>query len=108
MRGTWLSSRSEIQHMMGQLPLDTHDGRPGNRGAIVNIATPLGLGAQPDAGAPFSSKLVVPFLVGGITPLTLINAVADVASKAATISCSKSDAVHVRVRAPCTAAIDHG
>jgi len=29
--------------MMGQKPLETHDGRPGNRGAIVNVASNLAL-----------------------------------------------------------------
>lgn len=33
-RGCWLSSRAEIQQMRGQEPLETHDGRPGGRGAI--------------------------------------------------------------------------
>lgn len=41
-RGTWLSSRHEIAQMLTQEPLTTHDGRPGNRGSIVNIASTLG------------------------------------------------------------------
>jgi NAD(P)-dependent dehydrogenase (short-subunit alcohol dehydrogenase family) len=42
-RGTWLSAREELKRMITQEPLPTHDGRPGNRGVIVNIASNLGL-----------------------------------------------------------------
>jgi len=31
-KGCWLCSREEIKHMLDQEPLETHDGRPGNRG----------------------------------------------------------------------------
>lgn len=37
-RGCWLSSRAEIQQMRGQEPLESHDGRPGGRGAIGMFA----------------------------------------------------------------------
>ena len=42
-RGTWLCARQEIKIMMKQEPLPTHDGRPGNRGAIVNLGSNLAL-----------------------------------------------------------------
>ena len=42
-RGTWLCSRAELAKMLHQEPLQTHDGRPGNRGAIVNVASNLSL-----------------------------------------------------------------
>ncbi len=42
-RGVWLSSRAELAQMLKQEPLPTHDGRPGSRGAIVNIASQLGI-----------------------------------------------------------------
>jgi NAD(P)-dependent dehydrogenase (short-subunit alcohol dehydrogenase family) len=42
-RGTWLCARAEITAMLTQQPLETHDGRPGNKGAIVNIASNLGI-----------------------------------------------------------------
>lgn len=42
-RGVWLSAREELLRMMKQEPLPTHDGRPGSRGAIVNIASNLAL-----------------------------------------------------------------
>jgi NAD(P)-dependent dehydrogenase (short-subunit alcohol dehydrogenase family) len=48
-RGVWLSSRSEIAQMLKQEPLPTHDGRVGNRGAIVNIASQLGVVSRPNA-----------------------------------------------------------
>jgi len=35
--------------MLKQEPLPTHDGRPGNRGSIVNIASQLGIVGRPAA-----------------------------------------------------------
>jgi NAD(P)-dependent dehydrogenase (short-subunit alcohol dehydrogenase family) len=49
-RGMWLCSRAELTQMLKQEPLPTHDGRKGNRGAIVNIASQLGLVSRPSAG----------------------------------------------------------
>ncbi|KAL4875189.1 hypothetical protein BJY04DRAFT_224266 [Aspergillus karnatakaensis] len=51
-KGLWLSSREQIKQMRTQEPLETHDGRPGNRGAIVNVASVLGQVARPNA-APY-------------------------------------------------------
>ncbi|KAM3420295.1 hypothetical protein BST61_g3580 [Cercospora zeina] len=48
-RGCWLTSRAEIRMMLRQEPLPTHDGRPGNRGSIVNIASQLGIVGRPAA-----------------------------------------------------------
>ena len=42
-RGIFLTSRAEMAQMIKQEPLPTHDGRPGNRGAVVSIASNLGL-----------------------------------------------------------------
>lgn len=53
-RGCWLTSRAEITQMLQQEPLATHDGRPGNRGSIVNFASQLGIVGRPAAGQ-FSS-----------------------------------------------------
>jgi len=50
-RGCWLSSRAEIAQMMKQEPLPTHDGRPGNRGSVVNIASQLAIAQKPGAGS---------------------------------------------------------
>lgn len=49
-RGCWLSSKYEISQMLKQEPLPTHDGRPGNRGSIVNIASQLAFVSRPNAG----------------------------------------------------------
>ena len=35
--------------MMKQEPVATHDGRPGNRGSIVNIASQLGIVGKQNA-----------------------------------------------------------
>lgn len=48
-RGCWLSSRAELKHMQQQEPLPSHDGRPGERGSIVNIASQLGIVGRPNA-----------------------------------------------------------
>ncbi|KAF9888662.1 hypothetical protein FE257_008420 [Aspergillus nanangensis] len=58
-RGCWLCSREELKHMVKQDPLPSHDGRPGNRGAIVNIASQLGIVARDTAPAYCSSKAAV-------------------------------------------------
>lgn len=42
-RGLWLCSRAELAQMLTQTPLPSHDSRPGNRGAIVHIASQLGV-----------------------------------------------------------------
>lgn len=46
-RGTWLASRAAIGHMLEQEP---HGGHPRQRGAVVNIASQLGVVARPAAG----------------------------------------------------------
>jgi NAD(P)-dependent dehydrogenase (short-subunit alcohol dehydrogenase family) len=48
-RGAWLSSRVELTQMLKQESLPTHDGRPGDRGSIVNIASQLGIVGRPNA-----------------------------------------------------------
>ncbi|KAF4339924.1 3-oxoacyl- reductase [Fusarium beomiforme] len=58
-RGCWLSSRAAIQRMLKQDPLPTHDGRPGCRGSIVNIASQLGVVGRPAAPAYCGSKAAV-------------------------------------------------
>ncbi|TVY35708.1 3-oxoacyl-[acyl-carrier-protein] reductase [Lachnellula occidentalis] len=48
-RGCWLSSRAELAQMVRQEPLPSHDGRPGERGSVVNIASQLGVVGRPNA-----------------------------------------------------------
>ncbi|KAK5138446.1 hypothetical protein LTR08_000032 [Meristemomyces frigidus] len=58
-RGCWMCSRAEIKQMLKQASLPTHDGRPGNRGSIVNIASQLGIVGRPAAPAYCGSKAAV-------------------------------------------------
>ncbi|EME44209.1 hypothetical protein DOTSEDRAFT_71891 [Dothistroma septosporum NZE10] len=58
-RGCWLASRAQITQMLKQEPLDTHDGRPGNRGSIVNFASQLGIVGRPAAAAYCASKAAI-------------------------------------------------
>lgn len=46
-KGTWLSSRAAISQMLRQRPLPAH---PELRGAVVNIASQLGIVARPGEG----------------------------------------------------------
>lgn len=55
-RGTWLSSRAALAQMLKQKPLPDH---PGSRGAIVNIASQLGIVARPGAAAYCASKAAI-------------------------------------------------
>lgn len=49
-RGCWLSSRAELKQMVKQDPLPSHDPeRPPQRGAVVNIASQLGIVSRPTA-----------------------------------------------------------
>ncbi|KAG7109747.1 hypothetical protein HYQ44_011500 [Verticillium longisporum] len=55
-RGTWLSSRAILSIMLEQETLAEH---PRQRGAIVNIASQLGIVARPAAAAYCASKAAV-------------------------------------------------
>ena len=46
-RGSWLVARAALGWMVSQEPLPEH---PGQRGAIVNVASQLGIVARPGAG----------------------------------------------------------
>jgi NAD(P)-dependent dehydrogenase (short-subunit alcohol dehydrogenase family) len=49
-RGCWLSSRAQLKQMLEQDPLPSHDPtRPAQRGAVVNIASQLGIVSRPNA-----------------------------------------------------------
>ncbi|KAK3196054.1 hypothetical protein K4F52_000922 [Lecanicillium sp. MT-2017a] len=58
-RGLWLCSREETKQMKTQEPLPTHDGRPGSRGAIVNIGSSLAIIPIPGKTPYASSKAAV-------------------------------------------------
>ena len=45
-----MCGRAQLKQMLEQDPLSTHDGRPGNRGAIVHIASQLGVVSRSNAG----------------------------------------------------------
>jgi NAD(P)-dependent dehydrogenase (short-subunit alcohol dehydrogenase family) len=49
-RGCWLSSRAQLKQMVAQNPLPSHDpNRLPQRGAVVNIASQLGIVSRPNA-----------------------------------------------------------
>ncbi|KAK6005273.1 hypothetical protein QM012_008052 [Aureobasidium pullulans] len=58
-RGSWLCSREELKIMVNQEPLETQNGRQGNRGVIVNVASQLGIVARPQAPAYCSAKAAI-------------------------------------------------
>ncbi|KAJ3545590.1 hypothetical protein NM208_g2445 [Fusarium decemcellulare] len=55
-RGSWLSSRAALKVMLQQNPLQEH---PEQRGAVVNIASQLGIVARPEAAAYCASKAAI-------------------------------------------------
>ncbi|KAG9655473.1 oxidoreductase, partial [Aureobasidium melanogenum] len=58
-RGSWLCSREELKIMVNQEPLEIQNGRQGNRGVIVNVASQLGIVARPQAPAYCSAKAAI-------------------------------------------------
>ncbi|KAJ5104563.1 hypothetical protein NUU61_001910 [Penicillium alfredii] len=59
-RGCWLSSRAELKQMVKQDALCSHDPkRPAQRGAVVNIASQLGIVSRPTAPSYCASKAAV-------------------------------------------------
>lgn len=49
-RGAWFCSRAELRQMVAQDPLPSHDpNRAPQRGAIVNVASQLGIVGRPSA-----------------------------------------------------------
>ncbi|KAK8048364.1 Carbamoyl-phosphate synthetase- large subunit- ATP-binding protein [Apiospora phragmitis] len=55
-KGTWLSSRAALSQMLQQGPLSSH---PKQRGAVVNIASQLGVVARPNAAPYCASKAAI-------------------------------------------------
>ncbi|OJJ99693.1 hypothetical protein ASPACDRAFT_119325 [Aspergillus aculeatus ATCC 16872] len=61
-RGSWLCSRAELRQMIAQDPLPCQDDsalREGPRGAVVNIASQLGIVGRPGAPAYCASKAAI-------------------------------------------------
>lgn len=56
-KGVWLSSRAALAQMLKQDPLAEH---PGQRGAVVNIASQLGIVARPGAGEQIRGYPIAP------------------------------------------------
>lgn len=71
-RGCWLSSRAQLKQMVQQSPLPSHDpSRSPQRGAIVNIASQLGIVSRPNARKCFipsvrASEIVLNYGNSGI------------------------------------------
>ncbi|KAF7553161.1 hypothetical protein G7Z17_g3824 [Cylindrodendrum hubeiense] len=55
-RGSWLCSRAALAQMLKQEPLEEH---PEQRGAVVNIASQLGIVARPGAAPYCASKAAI-------------------------------------------------
>ncbi|EOA91935.1 uncharacterized protein SETTUDRAFT_162489 [Exserohilum turcica Et28A] len=55
-KGVWLSCRAQLRSMLKQEPLEEH---PKQRGAIVSIASQLGIVARPGAAAYCASKAAI-------------------------------------------------
>ena len=87
-RGCWFSSRAQIRVMLKQEPLPSHEaGRSGQRGAIVNIASQLGIVGRP------SARMYIPRYPETEQKLTEISKAAYSASKAAVIAMTRADAI---------------
>jgi NAD(P)-dependent dehydrogenase (short-subunit alcohol dehydrogenase family) len=75
--------------MLTQEPLLSHDGRPGERGSVVNIASQLGVVGRPNARELVST--VVRRKMERLQPTA-----AYCASKSAVIGMTRCDAIDVR------------
>lgn len=103
-RGCWLCSRAELAQMVKQDPLPSHDpDRPPQRGAVVNIASQLGI-----VGRPTAREFCISF-----TPdLKAYHCpAAYCASKSAVIGMTRADAIDyskdgIRVNCVCPGVIE--
>lgn len=105
-RGCWLSSRAQLRQMVRQDALPNHDSsRPPQRGAIVNVASQLGIVGRPSA-RKYSKRVVMP----NQRKLTF-NPAAYCASKSAVIGMTRADAIDysedgIRVNCVCPGVIE--
>ncbi|PWY63801.1 oxidoreductase [Aspergillus eucalypticola CBS 122712] len=113
-RGAWFCSRAELRQMVAQDPSPSHDpNRAPQRGAIVNVASQLGIVGRPSARK--SDLLLLPnssvnALWCELTASNLLPA-AYCSSKAAVIAMTRSDAIDysadgIRVNCVCPGVIE--
>jgi NAD(P)-dependent dehydrogenase (short-subunit alcohol dehydrogenase family) len=105
-RGCWLSSRAQLRQMVRQDALPSHDSsRPPQRGAIVNVASQLGI-----VGRPSARKYLKQVVMPNSNKLTF-NPAAYCASKSAVIGMTRADAIDysedgIRVNCVCPGVIE--
>lgn len=101
--GCWLCSRAQLRVMKQQEPLPGHDPeRPPQRGAIVNIASQLGIVGRPNCGMYYMRSSAV--VTNGGWCYTDFNPVAYSGSKAGVIAMTRGDAIdysEVGIRVNC-------
>lgn len=102
-RGSWLCSRAALAQMLKQEPLEEH---PEQRGAVVNIASQLGIVARPGAGT-LSLFLFITAQGSDLTP----GIAPYCASKAAIINMTRADAIDysadaIRINCVCPGVIE--
>lgn len=103
-RGCWLSSRAELRQMVSQSELPSHDpNRPGQRGAVVNVASQLGIVSRPGARKFCAAVHLNPRLTSVLA--------AYCASKSAVIGMTRADGIDyskngIRVNCVCPGVIE--
>jgi NAD(P)-dependent dehydrogenase (short-subunit alcohol dehydrogenase family) len=104
-RGCWLSSRAQLKQMVAQNPLPSHDpSRLPQRGAVVNIASQLGIVSRPNARMFF-------WLCYYSDSNNALRSAAYCASKSAIIGLTRADAIDyskdgIRVNCVCPGVIE--
>lgn len=106
-KGTWLASRAVLSHMLKQAP---HEEHPEQRGAIVNIASQLGVVARPAAGKSYKSPIIISDFTWWHVLTCFCFSAPYCASKAAIINMTRSDAIDysqdgIRVNCVCPGVI---
>lgn len=111
-RGAWFCSRAELRQMVAQDSLPSHDpNRVPQRGAIVNVASQLGIVGRPSARKfTFSPSRIFQVTLIELTASDLLLA-AYCSSKAAVIAMTRSDAIDysaegIRVNCVCPGVIE--
>lgn len=112
-RGCWLSSRAELQAMLKQEPLSgISPSRPAQRGAIVNIASQLGIVGRPKARKySLCSRPWAQWRQSLVAHSLIYYSAAYCASKSAVIGMTRADAIdystdNIRVNCVCPGVIE--